>query len=47
MRGVLCLYEKHGDHRGTLGALIRLVAWQYRWYSEVGQSGLRFSLKLS
>lgn len=35
MRGVLGLYEKHGDHRGTLGALIRLVAWQYRWYSEV------------
>jgi hypothetical protein len=35
MRGVLSLYEKHGDHRGTLGALIRLVAWQYRWYSEV------------
>ena len=38
MRGVLCLYEKHGDHRGTLGALIRLVAWQYRWYSEVCES---------
>jgi hypothetical protein len=35
MRGVLGLYEKHGDHRGTLGAIIRLVAWQYRWYSEV------------
>lgn len=35
MRGVLGLYEKHGDHRGMLGALIRLVAWQYRWYSEV------------
>ncbi|POS81971.1 clathrin-coated vesicle protein, partial [Erysiphe pulchra] len=34
MRGVLGLYEKHGDHRGMLGALIRLVAWQYRWYSE-------------
>lgn len=35
MRGVLALYEKHGDNRSTLGALIRLVAWQYRWYSEV------------
>lgn len=35
MRGVLGQYERLGDTRGTLGALIRLVAWQYRWYSEV------------
>lgn len=35
MRGVLKLYEKQGDTRGMLNALIRLVAWQYRWYSEV------------
>jgi hypothetical protein len=41
MRGVLGLYEKHGDHRGTLGAIIRLVAWQYRWYSEVSGDFLR------
>ncbi|OQN95416.1 hypothetical protein B0A48_18431 [Cryoendolithus antarcticus] len=34
MRGVLRLYERHGDNRGVLGALIRLIAWQYRWYSE-------------
>lgn len=35
MRGILKLYEKQGDTRGMLNALIRLIAWQYRWYSEV------------
>lgn len=35
MRGLLAWYEKRGDGRGQLNALIRLVAWQYRWYSEV------------
>jgi hypothetical protein len=35
MRGVLKLYEQRNDTRGMLGALIRLIAWQYRWYSEV------------
>lgn len=44
MRGVLGLYEKHGDHRGTLGAIIRLVAWQYRWYSEVSDNSLQWIL---
>ncbi|GIZ45918.1 hypothetical protein CKM354_000906400 [Cercospora kikuchii] len=34
MRGVLKLYEQQGDGRGMLGALLRLIAWQYRWYSE-------------
>ena len=35
MRGVLGMYERKGDARMMLGALIRLVAWQWRWYSEV------------
>lgn len=35
MRGLLKMYEKTNDTRGMLGALIRLIAWQYRWYSEV------------
>ena len=35
MKGILKLYEKTGDTRGKLGALIRLITWQYRWYSEV------------
>lgn len=35
MRGVLRMYEQHGEVRMILGALIRLVCWQYRWYSEV------------
>ncbi|KAF4552231.1 BCH1-like protein [Elsinoe fawcettii] len=34
MRGVLKMYEKERDTKGTLSALIRLIAWQYRWYSE-------------
>jgi Chs5-Arf1p-binding protein BUD7/BCH1 len=35
MRGILKLYERQGDTRGMLNVLIRLIAWQYRWYSEV------------
>lgn len=35
MHGLLKLYEQKNDTRGMLGALIRLIAWQYRWYSEV------------
>ena len=35
MKAMLKLYEKQGDGRGMLNALIRLIAWQYRWYSEV------------
>lgn len=35
MRGILGMYERQGDARGIVGAIIRLVAWQFRWYSEV------------
>jgi hypothetical protein len=35
MKGVLKMYEKQGDGRYILNALIRLICWQYRWYSEV------------
>lgn len=35
MKGILKMYERQGETRGMLGALIRLIAWQYRWYSEV------------
>ncbi|KAK2761186.1 hypothetical protein FQN54_001707 [Arachnomyces sp. PD_36] len=34
LKGILKLYEKEGDTRAVLGAVIRLIAWQYRWYSE-------------
>ncbi|KAF2111673.1 bud site selection protein [Lophiotrema nucula] len=34
MRGVLKLSEKQHNIRDVCGALIRLVTWQYRWYSE-------------
>ena len=35
MKGVLKLYEAEGKVREMLQSLIRLIAWQYRWYSEV------------
>ena len=35
MRGVMMAWQKEGDVRGVVGAVIRLVCWQYRWYSEV------------
>ena len=35
MKGVLKMYEQKGDTRGMLNSLIRLIAWQYKWYSEV------------
>jgi len=35
LRGVLQTQEKSKDNRGALNSIIRLTAWQYRWYSEV------------
>lgn len=35
MKGVLKMYEGQGRVNETLQSLIRLIAWQYRWYSEV------------
>lgn len=35
MKGILQMYEKKGDTRNILACLIRLITWQYRWYSEV------------
>jgi tetratricopeptide (TPR) repeat protein len=35
MKGVLNLSEIRINVRETCGALLRLVTWQYRWYSEV------------
>jgi tetratricopeptide (TPR) repeat protein len=35
MKGLLKMYQKDGDTRAMLGCLIRLITWQYRWYSEV------------
>jgi hypothetical protein len=35
MKGMLKMYERKGDTRSILAALIRLITWQYRWYSEV------------
>jgi tetratricopeptide (TPR) repeat protein len=35
MKGVLSTWQREGDIRSSVGALIRLICWQYRWYSEV------------
>ncbi|CAI7610724.1 unnamed protein product [Penicillium pancosmium] len=45
-RGLLKLYEQRNDTRGMLGALIRLIAWQYRWYSEFSPDLLYLVRKL-
>lgn len=42
MRGILKMYERENDTRGMLSALIRLIAWQYRWYSEVRPKSLTY-----
>lgn len=35
MKGLLKLHEQEAEAREVIGALLRLIAWQYRWYSEV------------
>ena len=35
MHGVLKMYDRQGRYQEMLQAMIRLIAWQYRWYSEV------------
>lgn len=50
MKGILKMYERQGDTRGMLSALIRLIAWQYRWYSEVrspDSSGIKKKARLT
>ena len=37
MKGVLKMYEGQGRVNEILQSLIRLIAWQYRWYSEVSE----------
>ncbi|KAH2280663.1 hypothetical protein KXW96_003366 [Aspergillus fumigatus] len=46
MRGILKMYENRNDTRGILGCLIRLIAWQYRWYSEFSPELLYLIRKL-
>jgi tetratricopeptide (TPR) repeat protein len=41
MKGVLKLGEDRRNTRDTCAALIRLVTWQYRWYSEVRSTPLQ------
>ncbi|MCJ1269779.1 hypothetical protein MMC22_009672 [Lobaria immixta] len=46
MKGVLSMYERQGRYTEMLQALIRLIAWQYRWYSEFSPALLRTIRKL-
>lgn len=41
MKGLLKMYETRADKRNTLSTLIRLITWQYRWYSEFSPELLR------
>lgn len=34
LAGILRVFEQNKATRETIGAVIRLVTWQYRWYSE-------------
>ncbi|KAI9783554.1 MAG: hypothetical protein M1839_003724 [Geoglossum umbratile] len=34
LKGILSMHEREGNARAMLASLIRLVSWQYRWYSE-------------
>ncbi|EMC93042.1 hypothetical protein BAUCODRAFT_37962 [Baudoinia panamericana UAMH 10762] len=46
MRGMLAAFESKRDGRSVLDSLIRLVAWQYRWYSEFSPDLLFTTRKL-
>lgn len=41
MKGVMQSWQKEGDVRNVIGAVIRLICWQYRWYSEVSCRSFR------
>jgi len=34
LKGILADQERRKDSRGALNSIIKLTAWQYRWYSE-------------
>ncbi|KAL8688456.1 MAG: hypothetical protein Q9218_005637 [Villophora microphyllina] len=46
MKGVLKNYENQGRSGEMLQAMIRLITWQYRWYSEFSPALLRTIRKL-
>ncbi|KAL8677272.1 MAG: hypothetical protein Q9186_006283 [Xanthomendoza sp. 1 TL-2023] len=46
MKGVLKMYDEKGRNGEVLQAMIRLIAWQYRWYSEFSPALLRTIRKL-
>ncbi|KAI9771623.1 MAG: hypothetical protein M1840_001838 [Geoglossum simile] len=35
LKGILSMHEREGNARAMLASIIRLISWQYRWYSEV------------
>lgn len=35
LRGILAIQERQKDHTAALESIVRLTAWQYRWYSQV------------
>ena len=47
MAGVMAAWDRDGRTRDVVGAVIRLVCWQYRWYSEVSRALFHFPPSLS
>ena len=47
MKGVLRMFEGQGRVNEMLQCIIRLVAWQYRWYSEVSLTPTLSDLSLN
>lgn len=41
LSGILRVFEQQGNTRDTVASVIRLVTWQYRWYSEFSPELLR------
>ncbi|KAI9855248.1 MAG: hypothetical protein M1813_000481 [Trichoglossum hirsutum] len=44
LKGILSVHERDGNARAMLASLIRLISWQYRWYSEFSPA-LLFSIR--
>lgn len=47
LRGILLDQEKRKDSLAALNSIIKLTAWQYRWYSEVGTHDSVCCIRLS
>ena len=47
MKAVVKLFEEEKKSENVLQGMIRLIAWQYRWYSEVSALAANLQLRFS